>query len=243
MSLPRPNAAKRRTARNKVYQNGLESKTDPKHQNCLEEPKTLPKENQDKTSPRNGLETPKISPTTGLGKHRNDLEKPKASQKKGSPQSPKPAQKWFGRAPKPVQKWSGEPKASPEMVRESSKTSQRSSGKASKPAQKWSGEPKHQTGFAQVNAKNIRSKLRSKLVVKSPEWCGRASKPAPPNGSRAPRNGLGNLQDQPRNGLESQSTKQVSYKLTPTTFGQTQVKTFMPATNHRNSTAEPKREK
>ena len=133
--------------------------------NCLEEPKAVPKENQDKKR----VETPKISPTRGLGKHRNDLEKPKASQKEGffsEPQSqprnelekfqnsPKmmvwraqePAQKWFERARKPARNGLGKLQNQPRHGLENQST---------------------KLALDKLKPKNFPSKLRSKFSVKT----------------------------------------------------------------------------
>ena len=60
------------------------------------------------------------------------------------------------------------PKARPETVWETPKPAPKQVEKAPKPAQKWAGEPRHQTDFGQLEQKNFRSKLMSKTQGPKP---------------------------------------------------------------------------
>ena len=105
-SLPCPNAARRRTARNKLTQNGLGPKIDPKQpENGLGEPKAVPKEpHRVKPAATVALETvwraPKLAQQEVWASTEMIWRAPKQAKKQSS----------FWRIPKTFQKWSGEPR-------------------------------------------------------------------------------------------------------------------------------------
>ena len=93
-------------------------------------------------------------------------ESPQAQKLPGK--NPKSVQKFYGRAAPKAQNRNGLgelPKPAPKQVLESPKA-QKWLGRAPQPAQKWLGEPKHKTGFEQVKTKKCRSKPKSKLRSK-----------------------------------------------------------------------------